>query len=328
MGHVAVETDRGTWGPALVVEHRGRGLGVCLCHRRADRRLPGPGPTRWLCARCLGILAGGVAGAALMLAGLGLPPLWGLVLVAPLVVDWASQGLGRRESGNGLRLATGALFGLAVHAVVGAAVDGVAGASADPLLSVAAMGVLASAVAAMVAAATLAAASPLRDEAVRSDDTAAAAPVPLCIGAAGAAAGAALLIALIAILLIVAIVAVVAIVVAFFVLGWRWGRGTAAYREKRDALVASGDVALVHDHVRAGRGRGLTGGKAFDRLRAELADRGHELSGRELSRLVKKAERGELPRGPPAEVEGQAGPADAADPGPVGEAAEETEEKA
>lgn len=114
--------DDGALGPKIAVEVAGREVGLCLCHRRKDRSLPFLGLERWLCARCLGILLGSLAAAVVVLhLGVALPWTWGVALAAPLVVDWGTQFVGWRESTNGLRLATGILFGLAMAATGGLA---------------------------------------------------------------------------------------------------------------------------------------------------------------------------------------------------------------
>lgn len=106
--------DDDALGPTLYVDLGPREVGICLCHRRKDRSLPFLGLERWLCARCIGILLGGLAAAVLVAAGRPLPVLWAAALAAPLVVDWGTQLLGLRESTNALRLATGVLFGVSL----------------------------------------------------------------------------------------------------------------------------------------------------------------------------------------------------------------------
>lgn len=106
--------DEDALGPTLYVDLGSKEVAVCLCHRRKDRSLPLLGLERWLCARCIGILLGGLAAAGLVLAGVGLSLLWAALLAAPLLVDWGSQFVGLRQSTNGLRLASGLLFGLSL----------------------------------------------------------------------------------------------------------------------------------------------------------------------------------------------------------------------
>ncbi|MBI4362046.1 MAG: DUF2085 domain-containing protein [Euryarchaeota archaeon] len=87
---------------------------VWVCHQKPERSLFLRGRQLPLCARCTGFYAAAVAGMAVGL-WVSLPRLHLLLLlillVVPMGVDGTTQLVGRRESTNALRLATGALGG-------------------------------------------------------------------------------------------------------------------------------------------------------------------------------------------------------------------------
>jgi uncharacterized membrane protein len=66
----------------------------------------------YLCARCLGLLLGGLIGILLFRVWYQIPPIGAFFLVIPMLIDGFSQAFGWRESTNELRLTTGFLFGL------------------------------------------------------------------------------------------------------------------------------------------------------------------------------------------------------------------------
>lgn len=110
-------------------------------------------------------------------------------------------------------------------------------------------------------------------------------PVACCGGAAAAAAAFAL--AQIALMIVVVALLVVGIVaVAAYVSGWRPFGYPDEYVEKREAIRDSPAYELVEDHVERAGDRDPTGGVAFDELLDELAERGHDLSERELVWLI------------------------------------------
>jgi len=86
-----------------------------FCHGIPERCFTIRGHTFPICARCTGLLIGVAAGFLLpAIQYLGLIAATGLAtfLVAPVLVDGLTQLVGRRESANPLRLATGVIGGL------------------------------------------------------------------------------------------------------------------------------------------------------------------------------------------------------------------------
>lgn len=98
-----------------------------MCHGFVHRSLEMFGVPMPICARCVGVYAGLLAGLAAFAV---LPMLTERVMrvaafaaVTPLAVDGLTQLMGLRESTNPLRLATGAIAGLAFGLWVLCAVD-------------------------------------------------------------------------------------------------------------------------------------------------------------------------------------------------------------
>lgn len=88
-----------------------------LCHGLPERSLSLAGVSMPLCARCVGIYAGLLAGLLLFALLPGVAErtmrLIALAAVTPLAIDGFTQLFGLRESTNPLRLATGIAAGLA-----------------------------------------------------------------------------------------------------------------------------------------------------------------------------------------------------------------------
>jgi uncharacterized membrane protein len=106
-----------TWAIAGGASERWRLLFRIMCHGLAERSLELFGTPMPLCARCVGIYAGMLAGILLFRA---VPLLRervmrivAIVAVTPLAIDGLTQLAGLRESTNPLRLATGAIAGIA-----------------------------------------------------------------------------------------------------------------------------------------------------------------------------------------------------------------------
>lgn len=84
----------------------------------------------WLCARCVGVLAGagltllGLAAAAAVGSRLGVASLagWGAIGTGLCLLDWSVQATGLRPSTNARRLATGLAGGAGTVAAVVSAV--------------------------------------------------------------------------------------------------------------------------------------------------------------------------------------------------------------
>ncbi len=111
-----------------------------LCHQMPDRTLHVGGAPVALCHRCLGILAGLVAGLALAPRVPGLPlgaraQARGLVAAGlPTAVDWTLAALGIWANTPLSRSTTGALFGLVAGLLVGVNLAASHAAGADATL--------------------------------------------------------------------------------------------------------------------------------------------------------------------------------------------------
>lgn len=106
-----------TWAISLGASMQWRLLFRLMCHGMPQRCLELFGVPMPLCARCVGIYAGMLAG---IVAFWAVPLLrervmrgFAFAAVAPLAIDGLTQLTGLRESTNPLRLATGAIAGLA-----------------------------------------------------------------------------------------------------------------------------------------------------------------------------------------------------------------------
>jgi uncharacterized membrane protein len=95
-------------------------IGSLICHQRPERSFWLAGVQLPVCARCLGIYAGVVAGAAAApVVGLVRRPRIPIVLatipaIASLVVEWTALG----TPSNGIRAITGLIGGAVIAAVV------------------------------------------------------------------------------------------------------------------------------------------------------------------------------------------------------------------
>jgi len=106
-----------TWAIAQGAAPQWRLLFRVMCHGMARRSLELFGTPMPLCARCVGIYAGMLAGILVFWA----IPLFrekvmrgvAFAAVTPLAIDGLTQLTGLRESTNPLRLATGVIAGLA-----------------------------------------------------------------------------------------------------------------------------------------------------------------------------------------------------------------------
>lgn len=114
MGLFTLEWNAGI-GPVLFLNHGDRRFGLCFCHRRKDRSIRFFGLEKVVCARCLGILLGGMAGLLCVICHCRVDPVFSLLLLLPLVLDGFLQLLWDRESTNAVRLVTGFLFGVGLQ---------------------------------------------------------------------------------------------------------------------------------------------------------------------------------------------------------------------
>jgi uncharacterized membrane protein len=108
-----------TWitriGPVIIFEFNDRNYGLCFCHRNPEHSIRFFGMEKYLCARCLGILCGGIIGGTVSFFGYTIPFPVSLLLLLPLIVDGILQALEIRQSTNVRRLATGVLFGFGIY---------------------------------------------------------------------------------------------------------------------------------------------------------------------------------------------------------------------
>lgn len=70
---------------------------------------------KYLCARCLGIVIGGVLAFSLNMFRYNLSPLWAAILIIPMIIDGSLQALNYRDSNNLSRIVTGVLFGFGLY---------------------------------------------------------------------------------------------------------------------------------------------------------------------------------------------------------------------
>jgi uncharacterized membrane protein len=105
-------------GPILIANIKNRNYGLCLCHRMQERSIPFFGLERYLCARCLGLLLGGIFGIIIYRLDFNLPPIFGFLCLIPMLLDGFSQAFKLRQSTNELRLLTGFLFGFGMTPVL------------------------------------------------------------------------------------------------------------------------------------------------------------------------------------------------------------------
>jgi uncharacterized membrane protein len=116
-----------TWAVSLGASEKWRLLFRLMCHGLPSRCLELFATPMPLCARCVGIYGGMLAGIVVFWA---VPLLrervmraFALACLAPLALDGLTQLSGLRESTNPLRLATGAIAGLAFGLWVLSAVE-------------------------------------------------------------------------------------------------------------------------------------------------------------------------------------------------------------
>jgi uncharacterized membrane protein len=116
-----------SWAIAQGASMQWRLLFRIMCHGRVERSLALFEVPMPICARCVGIYAGLLAGLALFWL---IPFLrerivrpFALAAIVPLAIDGLSQLAGFRESTNELRIATGVLAGLAFGLWVLSAVE-------------------------------------------------------------------------------------------------------------------------------------------------------------------------------------------------------------
>ena len=116
-----------SWAIAMGASTQWRLLFRIMCHGRPERSLAIADVAMPICARCVGIYAGLLAG----LAAFWLIPYlresvvrpFALAAVVPLAIDGLTQLAGLRESTNELRIATGIVAGLAFGMWVLSAVE-------------------------------------------------------------------------------------------------------------------------------------------------------------------------------------------------------------
>jgi len=99
-------------GPVVRFHTTQRTIGFCFCHKRKDRCITFFGLDRYLCARCVGIVAGIPVGIVTVLLNIQFNFLLSVGLMIPMALDGLSQAMGYRESNNLLRLITGFIFSL------------------------------------------------------------------------------------------------------------------------------------------------------------------------------------------------------------------------
>lgn len=116
-----------SWAISLGASTQWRLLFRIMCHGRPERSLDFAGVAMPICARCLGIYAGLLAGLAVFWL---IPYLrerlvrpFAIAAVVPLAVDGLTQLAGLRESTNELRIVTGVIAGLAFGIWVLSAVE-------------------------------------------------------------------------------------------------------------------------------------------------------------------------------------------------------------
>jgi len=105
-------------GPIFIISINNRDFGLCLCHRMKERSIRFFGLEKYLCARCLGLLLGGIIGILIFYLNFIVMPIFGFLCLIPMLIDGFSQALRLRESTNELRLITGFLFGFGMIPVL------------------------------------------------------------------------------------------------------------------------------------------------------------------------------------------------------------------
>ena len=106
-------------GPVLFINFGEKKLGLALfCHRKPERSFTIFGHTSPLCSRCTGLMMGFSGFIWLALFHVQIPPIAAVLMMAPIMIDGASQLFGFRESNNALRLITGFMFTFALMALL------------------------------------------------------------------------------------------------------------------------------------------------------------------------------------------------------------------
>jgi len=93
------------------------GVFAPFCHQLPERSITVAGATMPVCSRCFGIYLGMFLGALIYprISSGKTPKGWVIfAAAAPLVIDGLTQLTGLRTSSNGLRMATGLLFGYVI----------------------------------------------------------------------------------------------------------------------------------------------------------------------------------------------------------------------
>lgn len=123
-----------SWAISLGASAQWRLLFRIMCHGRPERSLAIADVAMPICARCVGIYAGLLAGLAAFVV---IPYLrervvrpFALAAVVPLAIDGLTQLAGLRESTNELRIVTGVIAGFAFGLWVLSAVE-----RSEPVLS-------------------------------------------------------------------------------------------------------------------------------------------------------------------------------------------------
>lgn len=87
---------------------------LCFCHHLPERSIKFLGIEKYLCARCFGILFGGLFGILLILLSQNVPLILILFLMMPLIIDGFLQIISDYSSNNKKRFITGSCFGVAI----------------------------------------------------------------------------------------------------------------------------------------------------------------------------------------------------------------------
>lgn len=81
------------------------------CHQIPDRCFTVKGYTFPMCARCTGAMLGEIAACIAGIFGIIAEPVWSLLMLVIMGMDWGIQWLGVKESTNVRRFITGILGG-------------------------------------------------------------------------------------------------------------------------------------------------------------------------------------------------------------------------
>ncbi|ODS39221.1 MAG: hypothetical protein A7316_06200 [Candidatus Altiarchaeales archaeon WOR_SM1_86-2] len=92
---------------------REKDIKLALCHRLPERSFFLFGRQSPVCARCTGIIIGMLLMPIFHFEIIRPTILLVLLFTIPIAIDGTTQALGKRESNNPMRFATGALFGMA-----------------------------------------------------------------------------------------------------------------------------------------------------------------------------------------------------------------------